>query len=327
MASDSPISEGFRRAFREPAIVLAEIAWRWSFGAAASALVIASLLAYLDTLPITRMQMVLLRSRIPWLIADALGQIVRGSGPRLAVMVAIMLPAISVIWIAAASLGRAATLKALLHCEASVPLSSQVGLSFLRASVNLAALIGYLGALIVSGRAAAGTVEVRAGVFFVVFVALATAVALLRSRLNWFLCLGAISAARDGHDTFAAVAAAIGLFRRHTGKFAWAGAVFGSIHFVLFALFTVISLLVLALAAKAPPGVSLFFLAAITLAYFALVDALYIARLAAYAAIDENDRRPPFAPVAVEPEPVVPEPPVVAPEPVVGLGISGLGIS
>jgi hypothetical protein len=246
---------------------------------------------------------------------------VRGSGPRLAIMAAIMLPAICIIWIAAASFGRAATLKALLRREASIPLAPQFGLSFLRASVTVAALIGYLGALIVAGRAAGGTVEVRAGVFFVVFVALATAVAAVRSRLNWFLCLGAISAARDGHDTFAAVAAALGLFRRHAGKFAGAGAVFGTIHAVLFAFFTVISLLVLALAAKAPPGVSLFFLAAITLAYFALVDAVYIARLAAYVAIDENDRRPPFTPVAVEPEPVVPppEPPVVAPEPLAGI--------
>lgn len=317
MSSISPIHKGFRTVFREPAIVLAEIAWRWSFGAAASALVIASFLAYLSTLPITGMEMLLLRSRIPWLIADAIGQIVRGSGPRLAMVAAIMLPAISVIWIAAASLGRTATLKALLRREASIPLAPQFGLSFLRASVTVAALIGYLGALTVAGRAAGAGDEVRAGIFLVVFVALATAVAAVRSRLNWFLCLGAISAARDGYDTFAAVAAALGLFRRHSGKFAGAGAVFGTIHAVLFAFFTVISLLVLALAAKAPPGVSLFFLAAITLAYFALVDAVYIARLAAYLAIDENDRKPP--PVAVEPEPVEPEPLVSAPEPLPGI--------
>ncbi|MGC2324059.1 MAG: hypothetical protein WA463_15615, partial [Terriglobales bacterium] len=296
-------------------------AWRWSFGVAASALVIASSLAYLSTLPITGMEMLLLRSRIPWLIADVIGQIVRGSGPRLAIVIAIMLPAICIIWIAAASLGRAATLKALLRREASVSLAPQFGLSFLRASVTVAALIGYLGALIVAGRAAGAGDEVRAGIFLVVFVALATAVAAVRSRLNWFLCLGAISAARDGHDTFSAVVAALGLFRRHAGKFAGAGAVFGTIHAVLFAFFTVISLLVLALAAQGPPGVSLFFLAAITLAYFSLVDAVYIARLAAYVAIDESDRMPPLAPVAVEPEPVAPEPepPVPVPEPLVGI--------
>ncbi|MFZ3211271.1 MAG: hypothetical protein WA188_07125 [Terriglobales bacterium] len=45
MVSRSPISEGFRRAFREPTIVLAEIAWRWSFGLAALALVAGSLFA------------------------------------------------------------------------------------------------------------------------------------------------------------------------------------------------------------------------------------------------------------------------------------------
>lgn len=324
MASESPISGGFRTAFREPAVVLAEIAWRWSFNLAAWALVIASLLAYLDTLPITRMEMFLLRSRIPWLIVDVVGQIVRGSGPRLAIMVAIMLPAICIIWIAAASLGRAATLKALLRGGSSLPLAPQVGLNFLRASVTVGALIGYLGALIVAGRAAGSGDEVRAGTFFVVFVALATAVAVVRSLLNWFLCLGAIPAARDGYHTFVALAAAIGLFRRHAGKFAGAGAVFGTIHGVLFAFCTVVCLLPLSLADKVPPAATVFLLAVITLAYFAAVDFLYIARLAAYVSIDENDRMPPLAPVAVEPEPVVPPPelPVTAPEPAIGLGIS-----
>ncbi len=235
--------------------------------------------------------MLLLRSRIPWLIADVIGQIVRGSGPRLAIVIAIMLPAICIIWIAAASLGRAATLKALLRREASVSLAPQFGLSFLRASVTVAALIGYLGALIVAGRAAGAGDEVRAGIFLVVFVALATAVAAVRSRLNWFLSWRAISAARDGsrhvcrrrcsgHRPFPAPCREVcrrGRRLRHDSR-------------------CVVRLLHsyqpagIGAGRQRPPGVSLFFLAAITLAYFALVDAVYIARLAAYVAIDE--RRP-----------------------------------
>jgi len=321
MSSTSPIGEGFRRAFREPAIVLAEIAWRWSFGIAAWALVITSFLAYLDTLSVTKAEMFLLRSRVPWLVADALGQIPRGSGPRLAVMSAILLVAISLIWIVLAGFGRAATLKALIGTEAPAPFVPQLGLNFLRAFLTLAALIGYLGALIIAGRAAAAGEEVRPGIFFVIFVVLGTAVAVVRSRLAWFISLAAISAARDGHDTFSAVKAAIGLFRRHAGQFTGVGVAFGAMHFVLSAFFTVTSLLVLSLAGRLPVGIALLSLAAITLAYFALADALYIARLAAYVAIDEDDRRPPSAPALPEPEPVVPEPPI-APEPIVGLGIS-----
>jgi hypothetical protein len=47
----------------------------------------------------------------------------------------------------------------------------------------------------------------------------------------------------------------------------------------------------------------------ITLAYFAAVDFLSIARLAAYVALDESDRMPPPVTVAPESPPTAPEPP------------------
>jgi len=307
MVSESPISRGFRTAFREPAIVLAEIAWRWTFGLAALALVAGSFFAYLDTLRVSNLELLALRGYPRWLIADAIGHILHGS-PRLVMAAAIVLPAIFALWVAAATVGRAATLKALLRREGCVALSPQLGLNFLRASVTLASLIGYLGAAILAGRAAAGPVDVRPGVFLLVFVVLGTAVAFARSRVNWFLCLGAIPAARGGCDTFTAISEAAGLFRRHPGRFAGAGAVFGTIHGVLFAFCTVVCLLALSLADKAPPAATVFLLAVITLAYFAAVDFLYIARLAAYVAIDESDRTPPPVPVLVSPEPVPPAP-------------------
>ncbi len=104
MFSEFPISEGFRTAFREPAIVLAEIAWRWSFGLAALALAAGSLFAYLATLPVTGIELLAAAQRHPrWLIADAIGHMLRG-GPRLVMAAAIVLPAIFVLWIAAATL-------------------------------------------------------------------------------------------------------------------------------------------------------------------------------------------------------------------------------
>jgi len=307
MSSTSPINHGFRTAFRQSAIVLAEIAWRWSFGLAALAIAIGSFFAYLDTLPVSNIEILALRGHTRWLIADAAGHILHG-GPRLVRVAAIVLPVIFVLWVAAASLGRAATLKALLRREDSVALAPQFGLNFLRASVVLASLIGYLGAAILAGRAAAGGADVRPGLFLVVFVALGMAITIVRSRVNWFLCLGAIFAAREGHDTFTAIGEAAGLFRRHPGTFAGAGAVFGTIHGVLFAFSTVVCLLALSLAGKVPPAVTVFFLGVITLAYFAVVDFLYIARLAAYVAIGEGDRTPPPAPLSVAPEPAPPGP-------------------
>jgi len=303
MASESPISEGFRTAFREPAIVLAEISWRWSFGLAAQALTVASLLAYLATLSVSKAESLALRGHIRWLIADAIGHILHG-GSRLAIATAIVLPAIFVLWVAVATLGHAATLKALLGREGRVALSPQLGLSFLRASVTLASLVGYVGAAIIAGRTASDDANVRPAVFLLVFVVLGAAITIVRARVNWFLSLAAIPVARDDRDTFTAIGEAVGLFRRHAGKLAGAGAVFGAIHSVLFAFATVVCLLALSLASKSPPVVPLFLLAVITLAYFAAVDFFYIARLAAYVAIDKSDRTPP--PVVAPEQPPTP---------------------
>jgi len=314
MASESPISEGLRQAFHEPAVVLAEIAWRWSFGLAALALLAGLFFAYLDTLPISNIELLALRSRTPLLVADAIAHIFRGSGPRLVRSFAIVFPAIAMLWVAAAGLGRVATLKALLGREDRVPLAPQVGLNFLRASVTLAAFVGYLGALILAGRTATGGDDVRPGVFLLVFVLLGMAVSIARSWVNWFLSLGAIPAARDGLDTFTAMASAVALVRRQPRRFVGAAAVFGTIHGVLFAFTTVACLLVLSLADNVPAAASLFLLTVITLAYFAALDFLSIARLAAYVAIHEIDSIPPPTAVSAQPQPV---PPAPIPEPLV----------
>ncbi len=311
MASDSPISDGFRRAFREPAIVLAEIAWRWTFGLAALALATGSLFAYLDTVTVSKAEILVLRGHSLWLTADAIGHILHG-GSRLVRAAAIVLPAVFLLWVAAATIGRVATLKALLRREGRVALWPQLGLNFLRASVTLASVVGYLGAAIIAGRTASSDVDVRPGIFLSVFVVLGAAVTMVRSRVNWFLSLGTVPAAREGRDTFTAIGEAVGLFRRHAGKFAGAGAVFGAIHGVLFAFCTVVCLLALSLAGKVPLAATVFLLTVITMAYFAAVDFLYIARLAAYVAIDESDRTPPVA-VAPGPPPMPTLPPVAEP--------------
>jgi hypothetical protein len=53
MKQRSPTLEGFQIMFRVPLLGLAEIAWRWSFGLAAAAVILFSLREYLATLPVT----------------------------------------------------------------------------------------------------------------------------------------------------------------------------------------------------------------------------------------------------------------------------------
>lgn len=321
MPSGSPIGEGFRTAFRNPAVVLAEIAWRWTFGAATLALMAASFFAYLSTLPVTKAEVLALHSHLQWLVADAIAHIARASIPVLLRITAILLPAVFVLWIAAASLGRAATLKALVprgdgHSAPPLgfgqkPMRSMVALSFLRSSIALASLIGFFGALIVAAMAAARSGDAGAAVFLAIFAALAVIISVAGSRMNWFLSLATLFAIRDGADSFTALSSAAGLLRRRTATFLTAGAVFGTMRAVLFVLVAVVWALLLSVAGKLPTAASAGLLIATTLAYFAVDDFFCIARLATYVALDEHDRTPPppasqFVPPTPELPPEVP---------------------
>ena len=67
----SPTLEGFRAIFRRPSLGLAEIAWRWSIGFAVSLLLIFSVLTYLNTLPVTAAELLLLRTGQPVFILQS----------------------------------------------------------------------------------------------------------------------------------------------------------------------------------------------------------------------------------------------------------------
>src|ERR1700704_53891 len=113
MSRPSPTLEGFRFAFRHPLLPLAEIAWRWSVGATICALLGFSFFEYLNTLPVNSGELLFLRSRQPILISRAIAHILRGSLARVSMAALLGAAALTVLWIVAASLGRAATVRAL----------------------------------------------------------------------------------------------------------------------------------------------------------------------------------------------------------------------
>src|SRR5258707_1815445 len=114
MSLPSPTVEGFRTAFRRPSLTLAEIAWRWTVGAVASTLFLFSVIEYLDSLTVTPADAALLRTRQPLLIGKAVAHIFRGSLNRAVLAALVGAIALTLLLIIAASLGRAATVRALL---------------------------------------------------------------------------------------------------------------------------------------------------------------------------------------------------------------------
>jgi hypothetical protein len=291
----SPSLEGFSAILRQPSFGMAEIAWRWSFGVAAGVLLISSSLEYLDTLPVTARDAFLLRTGQPFLVSQALARIFQGSAPRIAAAALILAPALAVAWILLGSLGRAATLKAIVrhfrdHDENDLsrarPMRSLIGLHFLRVAVTLAAAIACLGAILLA-RSASPKSDPAPGSAFLIFLMVAMLVWLAWSTVNWFLSLSAVFAVAGGQDTFSALASSVHLLRTRTGSVLAAGTWFGLAHLTAFFVATSVVAFPLAFAGVLPAAVVLGGVLLVTLLYFAVTDFLYVGRLAAYVAIVE----------------------------------------
>src|SRR5438128_8816092 len=95
MNSHSPTLEGFRVMFRRPSLGLAEISWRWSLGFAAGILLFFSFVEYLDTLPVSDADLLLLRRHQPFLFSHAFLHIFCGSGLGLVSAVLVLILAIT----------------------------------------------------------------------------------------------------------------------------------------------------------------------------------------------------------------------------------------
>jgi len=314
MKPRSPTFEGFKVMVREPSISLAEIAWRWSFGAACWLLLAFSFFEYLNTLPVSRADLLLLRSRQSRLISQAISHIFHGSGLRLIDTIILLAMALAVGWIGIASLSRAATIKALLayfregkNAPGGEPgmvrepakwgLSPLFGLNFFRASVTLAAAVGSLAALLLGG-AVSSTDHPAPGSAFLVFLSVVLLVWLVWSVMNWFLSLAAVFVVAEGRDTFGAMASAVALCRDRTGSVFAAGGWFGLTHLVAFVVATSVVTFPLSLAGALPVGVVFGGVVLVTLLYFGIADFLYIGRLAAYVAILELPPDPPIPEIA-----------------------------
>jgi hypothetical protein len=214
---------------------------------------------------------------------------------------------LGVAWIVVASLARVATIKALLayflESDISTPLRKEAPwrfhslfmLNFFRLGTTLAAVIGFLAAVLL-GKAASRPTDPAPGSALLIILTVTMLVWIAWSTLNWFLSLAAIFVVADGQDTFGAIAAAVDLSRTRSASIFAAGTWFGLAHITAFVVASSAVAFPLGFAAVLPPGVVLGGMLLVTLLYFAITDFLYMGRLAAYVAMVEM----PDAPVSAE---------------------------
>ena len=302
----SPTAEGFRAAFRWPVLTLGEIAWRWGVGATGTAVFFFGLFEYLNTLPVTNGEMLFLRTRQPYLVAQAIAHILRGSLSR--GVISAMLAALMLVflWILAASIGRIATVRAMLEYFRERGLSGESGaagserevassvstlqalvrLNFLRVATALAAILGFVGATILAGFASPDA-HPRPGVAFLLFLPMAGLICLLWCGLNWLLTMAGMFAVRNGEDVVGSISDAVALCRERTGAVLAVSTWTGLAHLVAFVGATTVISIPMGLVPLVPWRFIVLVMILVTLAYFALADWLYTARLAGYVCITE----------------------------------------
>jgi hypothetical protein len=301
MVSSSPTLEGFRAAFRRPSLTLAEVAWRWTVGGVAGALFLFYCFEFLDSVTVAPRESALLRTRQPLLVARALAHILRGSLERAVFGALLAIVALAALWIVAACIGRAVTVRALLSyfrsgvdravffdpSKTSASFRSLIWLSVLRVAVTLAALLAFVGAMIVAGFASPEK-NPQPGLEANVFVLLAVTICGTWFVLNWLLSLAGIFAVRSGTDALGSIAEAANFARERGATVAAVSGCTGLAHLAACCVALAAIFFPLALARVAPARPMIAAMVAIGLAYCAFADWLYIARVAGYVCIMET---------------------------------------
>ncbi len=282
---------------RRPAFGLAELTWRWSFGVTCWLLLTFTALEYLDTLQVSGGDILLLETRNPVLILQAIAHIIRGSGFRLLEATCVFSFALGIGWIFVAALARSATVRSTLayfreNDSATSPsvgksgLGALLGLNFLRFLVTLLASVGCLAAFLLGGLVSPSS-NPAPGSAFLLFLTVLLLICLAWSVLNWFLSLAANFAVVDDQSCFSALVAAAAFCRERTGSVLAVSTWFGLAHIAVFVLASSAVGFLLGLSQLLPPVIIFGGLMIVTLVYFALVDFLYVGRLAGYLAILE----------------------------------------
>jgi hypothetical protein len=315
----SPTAEGFRAAFRQPSLALAEISWRWVTGATTGAILLFGFFEYLNSLPVTSGELLFLRSRQPYLVSEAIAHILRGSLNRVVLSALVAAITLGWLWMFAGAVGRIAVVRAMIDrfralasrsisgnaaavagdIESNVasnayaagastrrPMRAVVRLNFLRAITAIAAVSGFVGASILAGFVSPDS-HPRPGLAFVIFLPIAAVVCLAWYGLNWLLSLASIFSIRDGIGVAGAISAAIDFCRERTGAVAAVSTWTGLTHLVAFVAASTVISMPLGFAPVVPWRLVVLVMMLLSLVYFALADWLYTARLAGYVCIAE----------------------------------------
>jgi hypothetical protein len=307
----SPFQDGFAALWHEPALLAAELTWRWCFGLAAWGLAIISAALFLDSLTISRGDEFLLGTLQPQLLLGAVRHIFRGSLTRLLCEQTVLILGLMLLWSFAATVGRAATLRRLVAMFSSGDEPQTMSwefapifvLNLLRAMWTLIAVSAMLISLVSGSIMANNQRAVRAAFFLVFGIGLSWAFGVV---LNWFFGLAPLFSIRNGAGTREALAQSVDFCSHRVGRLFRLGIGFLMLRIVWAGTMFLVFLSSLKLKHHIPSGWIVLIMVVVALVYFAGADLLYLARLGAYTSQAEDDSHPAEAPEETIPPEALP---------------------
>jgi hypothetical protein len=280
----NPITQGLRAVMRDPAIFMVEILWRWSFAILACLLVAGVGLMLLGPLHIGHQWDAAVRSRDPQRMAQLIVAVVLLLGIKVIMIAAIGVPlAIALIWGIFSALGRFVTVKRLRAGLTSLRFRSILALQLLRGFVGWFSFALLLAATIGEMLIATHGPQPDLLLYYLMMLPSVILISAFWLTVNWYLSLAAIFG-RDGQSFRGALRQARQAVRQQRSDFAGTGFVFLLFRVVVLLIATAICGLASGMAGSSPQGYFTL-LMIVSLAYFAVADFLYMARMAAYLAL------------------------------------------
>lgn len=280
----NPITQGLRAVTRDPAIFLVEILWRWSFAILACLLVAGVGVMLLGPLHIGHAWDTAWQSRDPQRMGQLVLAILLLLGIKVIVITAVVLPlTIALLWSILSALGRFVTVRRLRVGLTSLRFRSIFALQLLRALVGWFSVVLLFAATFGEALVATRGPKPDLLLYYLMMMPSVVLISAFWLTFNWYLSLAAIFG-RAGQSFRGALRQARQTIRQQRSDFAGTGFVFLLFRVVILLIATAICGLTSGMVGSSPQSYFTL-LMIVSLAYFAIADFLYVARMAAYLAL------------------------------------------
>jgi hypothetical protein len=270
--------------WRDPALFLVEILWRWSFIIAACLLIVSVGAILLGPLHVGNAWESASRSRDPQRMGQLLLGVALLLGARTIMIAALVVPqAIALLWSIFSALGRFVTVRRLRASLTSLRFRSLLALQLLRGFISWFSLILLVAAILGETLIATRGSQPDLVLFYVMMTPTVVLIAAFWLVCNWYLSLAAIFG-RQEHTFRGAIRQARQTVRLQRSDFAGTGFVFLLIRIALLLMVVAICGLTSGMAGTAPQNYFAL-LMVVLLAYLAVAYFFYMSRMAAYLAL------------------------------------------